>query len=260
MYWLCVEVEWSKPPWRGSDFHAGSASPAPSNVLRSGRRRRGQAAITDPASAAAAALCLELGGQRHFPVFHSECCPQERFWWELVGVVETQWKAEGVEQCGDITRRGASRDSFSSGNQAQRNYSLTCLSPPSTSVVHSKKRFATSWWKGLLLDLTFGSFMSFLVVPSPFALILAIMQMMLCDMRPAFGLWWMQQIHSSSGVIIRGTAFKSRFPVQYNYSYLNKGLRQCYSAAPLYTKWGLFPLDTAFLLLFSENDFVRIKL
>lgn len=39
------KVEWSKPSWRGSDFHAGSASPVPSNVLRAGRRWRGQGAI-----------------------------------------------------------------------------------------------------------------------------------------------------------------------------------------------------------------------
>lgn len=50
------------------------------------------------------------------------------------------------------------------GSQAQHNYSLICFSPPSMSDVHSKRHSTFHLdGKDFLLDLTFGSFTSFLI-------------------------------------------------------------------------------------------------
>lgn len=95
----------------------------------------------------------------------------------------------------DMVWQGAGKDSFSSGNQVQHNYSHICLSPKSTSDGHSKRRFTTSWWKGLFFwTRHLGVVCLLLFVFSPFALILAIMQMILCDVRPSPRLIKLQQI------------------------------------------------------------------
>lgn len=187
---------------------------------------------------------MQLLGERNLPVFHEECYPQDRFWWELPSIVETLRKAEGVEQWKDILQQQFSRDAWK-GIEAQHSYSLICLSHLPTSDVHAKEPFCHSLVKWTFFVCVFiylfiyswiwllGIYiLCYVTLSSPFALILAQMQMTLCD--TSFKLWWMQQMYSSSGVIIRGTVLKSKFPVQRNYSCLNKGLRRCYSAAPLY--------------------------
>lgn len=50
------------------------------------------------------------------------------------------------------------------GNQVQRNYSLICILPPSTSDVHSKGHSTFHLGRNyFLLDLAFGSFTSFII-------------------------------------------------------------------------------------------------
>lgn len=194
-----------------------------------------------------AGLPVQLLGERNLLVFHEECYPQDRFWWELPRIVETLRKAEGVEQWKDILQQQFSRDAWKR-IEAWHSYSLICFSHLSTSDVHAKEPFCHSLvkWTFFCVSLFIYLFiyswtwlwgiyvLSYVTLSSPFALILAQMQMTLCDMRPDFKLWWMRQMYSSLGVIIRGTVLKSKFPVQWNHSCLNKGLRRCYSAAPLY--------------------------
>lgn len=165
--------------------------------------------------------------------------------------METQWKA----QWGDTVQQEPSRDTWTE-TQAQHCCSLTCLLHPSASDDHSILPLLAEMNHFLERTCFFRSLRSFL-----FACFLSLC----CNFSPnADDLLWHETslqvlVNSSVGIIITGAAFKSKFPVQYNYSYLNKGRRQCYSAAPLYINPEFFPQSTACFLLLSENDSVRIK-
>lgn len=179
-------------------------------------------------SAAEATLCF---GQRSLPVFPSECCPQERIWWELLGyngnpTKSRRCKAVRGTSCGEKPVGGSQCSIilllFAFYLHLHQMFTLKGI--PS-SILMKRTSFYT-WHLGVLHP--------FLFVSSPFVLILAKMQMIQCNMRSAFGLGWMQQKITPEDECIRETDFKSKFPLQYNYSYFNKGLQHFYSATPLY--------------------------
>lgn len=114
---------------------------------------------------------MQLLGERNLPVFHEECYPQDRFWWELPSIVETLRKAEGVEQWKDILQQQFSRDAWKR-TKVRHSYSLICLSHLSISDVHAKEpfcHFLVKWtffcvWLFiyLFMDLAFGNLRPFL--------------------------------------------------------------------------------------------------
>lgn len=157
------------------------------------------------------------------------------------------WKPHGKQkmQSSEGTSRG---EKPVSGNQVQHYYSLICVSPPSTSDVHSNRHSIFHLGgKDFLLDLGFGSFTSFIICFLSFCFNFS--HNVDDPMWYEISLWALVNAADIYSWSIRRTAFKSKFPVQYNYSCLNKGLQHFYSVAPLYTK---FPLDTAFSALLRK--------
>lgn len=219
-----------------------------SNILRSGRRQMEQADCKQISTSAAEAISAYYDLAREvFQSFTVNAVHRKGFDESSLGMMETHGKqkvqsSEG-RPCGEKPV---------GGNQVQHYYSLICVSPPSTSDVHSK-RHSTFYLRGkdFLLDLSFGSFTSFIIC-----------FLSLCfnfshnagdPMWYEISLWVLVNAADIYSCSIRRTAFKSKFPVPYNYSHLNKGLQHFYSAAPFYTKWGLLPLDTAFSALLRKQ-------
>lgn len=246
-------VEWPGHSWRG--LFADSVQPAPHNVLRPRRRWRrlpSRLTVNKPILRS-----VPTTGWDKFAGISQWMHPMGQVLMTAIRYCGNPMESEVVAQRGGIVQQEPSRDTWTE-IQAQHCCSLTCLSHPSASDDHSKRHFASScWnepfsWKGL----SFRSLRSFL-----FACFLSLC----CNFSPnGDGLLWHETslqvlVNSAVGVIITGIAFKSKFPVQYNYSCLNKGCQQCYPAAPLYINPELFLQSTACFLLLSENDSVRIK-
>lgn len=243
-------VEWPEHSWRG--LFADSVLPAPCNVLRPRRRWRrlpSRLAVNKPTLRSVAAT-----GWDKFAGVSQRMHPTGQV---LMRAIQVLWKPNGKRSEGTLYNKNPA----GTLEQKRRHSTVVLLL---ASYIRLHQMITLRDVLPLLAEMNhflertcfFRSLRSFL-----FACFLSLC----CNFSPnADDLLWHETslqvlVNSSVGIIITGAAFKSKFPVQYNYSYLNKGRRQCYSAAPLYINPEFFPQSTACFLLLSENDSVRIK-
>lgn len=181
-------VEWPGHSWRG--LFADSVQPAPHNVLRPSRRWRrlpSRLAVNKPILRS-----VPTTGWDKFAGISQWMHPMGQVLMTAIRYCGNPMESEVVAQRGGIVQQEPSRDTWTE-IQAQHCCSLIA------SHIHLHQMITPRDTLPLLAEMNhfleraclFGAYvLSYLPVSSPFAVILAQMEMVFCDMRPAFKFWW----------------------------------------------------------------------